>query len=145
MIGDNPVEARLNCADFHNVCEKAHQLMAFIGEALRTRLPLRIIFEEFGIVARHHAAARARGRDDIIAWLKRFDHLLRKALRIALVARIESGLTATGLFRHHDFAACLFQQMHSGKADGRAEEIDKTGGEQADKWLGLGQCSILND
>jgi len=119
--------------------------MAFGCEPNGACGPLWIILEQFGVMARHHAAAGARGHNNVIAGFKSRHYLSRQTLRVAAVAGIEGRLPAAGLFRHHHFAARLFKQARSRKTNAGTKEINKAGGEKADARLGLGQCSILHD
>ena len=110
--------------------------MALAGEDLRSLGEVGIIGEKIGIVFGHHAAAGARGRDDVVAVGEGVHGLQGERLRIGPVARIEGGLAAAGLRGHGDLAARILQQFDGGEADAGAEEIDKTGDEEADARLG---------
>ena len=117
-----------------HVGQKAHELMALAREDLRPLREIGIIGEKVGVMFRHHAAAGARGRDNVIAVGEGVHGLQGEGARIGSVAGIEGGLAAAGLRGHGDLAARILQQLHGGEADAGAKEIDETGDEEADAW-----------
>ena len=92
---------------------------------------VRLVGEQLGIMLADHAGAGAGRRDDIVEAVEGRDDLPRDRLGIRPVAGIIGGLAAAGLrARHLDRAAGVFEQLHRGKAHGRAEEVDEAGDEQ---------------
>ena len=84
-----------------------------------------------------HAAAGARGHDDVVIAAERVEDAAREVARGRAVAGIIGRLPAAGLRpRHLHLAARLLQQADRGEAHGRAVEIDEAGDEERDARLG---------
>jgi len=79
-----------------------------------------------------HSGARPGRRDHVIIRRERLDHLLGDLARRPAVAGVVRGLPATGLARHFDPAAGVFQQLCGGETDRRTHQIDQAGDEQPD-------------
>ena len=134
MIGHRALEARLDFFHLHHVGkEGGDQLEGAARQVIRRCTHLGIAGKERGIMLLQHAGAGARRRHHVIEAGEGGDYLARDGDCVLAVAGIIGRLAAAGLRRRHDhFAAGLLQQLHRGKADGRAEQIDQASDEQTD-------------
>ena len=132
MIGRGRLEPRRDPAHAAHVDQEGDELEGLGGEGVGARLPVGIAAEQLGIVHLQHAGARAGRRDHVIERLERLDHLRGDLARGGAVARVEGRLAATALPRHFDDAAGVLHQLHGGKSDRGADEIDQAGDEQPD-------------
>ena len=126
-----PGNAALTRSTPQHVDEEAHQFVRLAREGARAGGQARIILEQFGEMARHHAGAGAGGRDDVIDVGERIHHLQGEIARRAAVARVEGRLAAAGLRGHAHLAACVLEQLHGRKPDRGPEQVDQTGDEEA--------------
>ncbi len=93
---------------------------------------LRLVGEQLRIMLADHAGAGAGRGDDIVEAVEGGDDLAGDRLGIRPVAGIVGRLAAAGLrSRHLDGAAGVLEQLDGGEADGRAEEVDEAGDEEA--------------
>ena len=134
MIGGGRVEADAIGFPAQHLVQIGHDLEGFRGHRLRPGEPVRIAFEQFGIMAADGAGAGARGDDDGRIGFERRDRLLRQRDGMGAVAAVERGLAAAGLaLRHDDVAAGGFERADRGEADARAHHVDQAGDEQGDR------------
>ena len=114
--------------------------MGFGREAFSTGLRVGVVIEEMRHMRTEHAAAGARGDDDVVISLECIEELAGDRRGCGAVAGIIGGLPAAGLAtRHLDIAAGGFEQLDGSKAHARPVEIHEAGDEQGDAgaWGGL--------
>src|SRR6185312_4871685 len=132
VIGRDAVIMRLDTFHPAHIGEEGDELVSALREMLGTLEQRRLVGEELGVMFLDHAAAGAGRHHDIVEALERIDDLARDRLGVGLVAGIVGGLATAGLHRRYlDRAAGFLEQLHGGKTDRGAEEIDEASDEQA--------------
>ena len=133
VVGHRPGERAGHAVELEHAGQELRELVGARGERLRARLHRRVAGEQLLVVRADHAAARAGGRDEVVAALELADDLARDRDRVAAVAGVVGGLAAAGLGgRHVDLGPAGFEQLDGCEPDRGPHQVDETGDEETD-------------
>src|SRR6185503_5358731 len=129
--------------NLQHIDKKLRELIGARRKRFRSLMPIRILGEQLLVEDSYHAAARARWRHDVLAFLEDFDEPLSKLASFAAEAAIKRRLPAASLLRGKiNFNTELAQHGDHAHPDLREELIHQTGNEQRHSHLFLSAFSV---